>query len=861
MKKLICMLLSLTMLFSAFPLYTAFAEEDITVNSYISQLADLKIIEGDENGEFHEDAIMTRAQFCTVISRMTGAYNTITNLENDLFTDIDNTYWGKDYILYCAKLGLVSGYGDNTFLPEAPIETYQAVKILVELLGYGYKARVYGGYPTGYLQIANEIGLLKGVEVTEEATLKGLSRLIYNALKTDLSMKAGLDGDQIIYEVYKGRNLLTEYLSMNVYEGIMDGSYAAQIAGNTSLSKNEITIDKIKYICNLDYDLKDYIGKKVTVFYKYDPETMNVPEILSIAADDKNKVVTIDANDIVSAANNVISVEGENGKDIDYKFGSEIKYLVNYDFILSYDIKNLPNIKNGKVELIDNNGDNSYDLLKVFEFETFIVENVSDKYISGKLNGHSIDLTHEDIIVNIKDTEGYSMSAEDIKQNNILFVLETDKVIDIIVSTDVVSGTVSALGNGELELNGKLYEISKEYVVGSNFIGGMADIYLDPFGRVAFIIESLSSDMKTGYLISIKQPESEYKDGYIKLLTDNGDTESFKLADKINLGGTNAKLHSEYALIFSYLADDTKQSLRNQVIRYQLNEEGKVAKLEVSVQSVGNADDGFVKVTGNYETGMKLKYYNGNFNGVVFPSNKATVFLVPSKDNIATSDEDSYGVIDSESISNDRTYNLDAYYYSKEHQSADVIVLYDAMSLMADIASSFDNRICVYMGKTNSVNEDADQITLLSYFDGTETKKISLAQGFTTFDNLSRGDVIRFSQNSKGEIASGEVIYKVSTGVLNGKGNNYTDSIRIAGGYIASIRNNMVRVENVKGQTLGSDLLSLTGYSTTADKIIVVEYENGKAYPKVGSASDLSVGDYIIVQQRTGNIKTMIIFK
>ena len=71
----------------------------------------------------------------------------------------------------------------------------------------------------------------------------------------------------------------------------------------------------------------------------------------------------------------------------------------------------------------------------------------------------------------------------------------------------------------------------------------------------------------------------------------------------------------------------------------------------------------------------------------------------------------------------------------------------------------------------------------------------------------------------------------------------------------------MIRVENVKGQTSGSDLLSLTGYSTTADKIIMVEYENGKAYPEAGSASDLSVGDYIIVQQRTGNIKTMIIFK
>ena len=863
MKKLICMLLSLTMIFSALISFSAFAfeEDEETVSSYINHLADLKILEGDENGEFQGDAIMTRAQFCTVISRMTGAYNTITNIENNLFIDVDNTYWGKDYILYCAKLGLVAGFGDNTFQPEAPVETYQAIKILVELLGYGGKGKVYGGYPAGYIQIAREIGLLKGVDITQEATLNNLSRLIYNALKCDLSIKAGISGDQVIYEVYKGKNLLTEYLSMNISEGVLDGCYATVIAGNTDLSKNEITIDKIKYICNSDCDLKDLLGKKVTSFYKYDPETMNVPEVISIACDDDNEVVTLDVCNIISAANNVISVEGENGKDIDYKFVSGIKYIVNYELVLSYDIKNLPNIKNGKVELIDNDGDNSYDVLKIFEYETFVVENASEKSISGKFNSHSVDLGKEDTIVTIKNTKGENFSLSKIKENNILFVIETNKVVDITVSNDVLSGNISSIGNGELEILGKFYEISEEYTVGSNFIGGAADLYLDPHGRVAFIVEALSSDMKTGYLISLKQPESEYKDGYIKLLDDGGNVSSYKLADKVNLGGTNARLHTEYNKIFTYLADDTKQALRNQVVRYRLNEEGEVFKLEVSSSYFGAGKDGFLKVTGDYTNGRELEYNRGSFDGIVLPSNRATVFIVPSKEKQATSTEEDYAVILPENITEDRVYKIDAYYFSKEHQKADVIVMYDAISLMADIEKSYNNLMYVYLDKLSSVNEDSEEITLVKCFDGTNVQKLPLATGFTAFDNLVQGDIIRFATNSKGEIASGEVIYRHSTGVLTEKGSSYYQSIRISGGYVASIRNNIIRVEKTYGSTSGSDILSLVSYSTTAEKIIVIETEGGRVYPKTGTASDFATGDYIIVQQRAGNIKSIVIFK
>ena len=269
--------------------------------------------------------------------------------------------------------------------------------------------------------------------------------------------------------------------------------------------------------------------------------------------------------------------------------------------------------------------------------------------------------------------------------------------------------------------------------------------------------------------------------------------------------------------------------------------------------------DGFVKVTGDYTNGALLEYNRGSFNGIVFPSNRATVFIVPSKEKIATATEKDYAVILTENITDDREYNIDAYYFSKEHQNADVLVMYDAVDKMADISKEYNNTLCVYLGKVASVNEDNEDVTLIKYFDGKDVKKIPLAKGFTTFDSLVMGDVIRFTTNLYGEVSSGVVVYNNET--LNAEVKDYNYSIRISGGYIASIRNNMLRVENKRGETEGSNILSLTGYPTTAEKIIVIEKENGRAFPRTGSTSDFAVGDYVIIQQRTGNVKSVIIFK
>ena len=864
MKKLINILIALTLILSSVSFVPAFAEdEDVVVfNEYIYHLRNIGILEGDENGEIQEDAIMTRAQFCALITKLTGAYGTVAGLENNLFTDVANNYWGKDYIVYCAEMGLISGVGDNKFEPEAPILTNQAIKIIVELLGYGYMANINGGYPTGYLMEARTLGLTTGVDLNEEEiSMKNIARLVFNSLDIDLARKTGVKGDQVNIEIRRGENILTEYLSMNIAEGVLDGCFSYVLAGSNSLEKDEITIDRVIY--TYSGNALPFMGQNVIMFYYIDEESNSRPEVKSLLPTEKdNEVITVDVRDIVSSANNVITYEVSETKEQDLKLTSSIKYVYNYELLMTYDIKKLPDIKNGKIEVIDNNNDNSYDVIKIFDYETYVVENATDKYISGKFNDSSIDMTDTDKLVMISDVEGNKIAVTKIKENSVLFVIETDNTIDITVSLDIITGVIESLGDGELSSGGKAYEISGDYSVSNNYIGSMADLYLDPFGRVAFIVESLSTDLLTGYFISVKEPPTEHMDGYIKVLETNGLVNSYKLNTKVRIGGVPTDIYQKFADISDYLSD-SEGAIMPQVIRFKLNDENLVTEIETAVKSVGNEGDAFVMPYGEYGVGKESEYYGGTFEGIIFPSTQTICFLVPSKATIETgkTDNDDYTVMAFSDIPSDRKFKVDAYYYSKDHQNADVIVMYDANSMMANIESSFDNTMNVYLEKTFSVNEDEETVQVLKYFDGKETKKAVIASEFTAFDSLVRGDIIRFSTNTKGEIASGEVVYRVTSGALTTKGSAYTASIRISGGYVASVRNNMFRVENEKGATEGSEFLSLVGYPTNTGTVIVVEKENGNVYVRSGSSIDIGIGDYVIVQQRTSKVKTIVVFK
>ena len=154
--------------------------KDSDYSTAVEYVSDLKIMVGDSQGNFNPNQIVTRAEMATIICRM---LNQTENLQNStVFTDVPLTHWANSYIAKAAQLGIVGGYGNGKFGPSDTVTFEQAVTMVIRAIGENDKATSYGGYPNGFIQVAEERFLLEGIQAKQG---QGLSRgavamLLYN---------------------------------------------------------------------------------------------------------------------------------------------------------------------------------------------------------------------------------------------------------------------------------------------------------------------------------------------------------------------------------------------------------------------------------------------------------------------------------------------------------------------------------------------------------------------------------------------------------------------------------------------------------------------------------------------------------
>lgn len=102
-------------------------------NKQIKIAKKLELVSGYSDGTFKPNKNVTRAEFVIMISRIfdipAATYNT-TSLK-----DISNHY-AKNYIISLNNLGLVGGYPDQTFKPDAEITRAEVVTILTKLIDF-----------------------------------------------------------------------------------------------------------------------------------------------------------------------------------------------------------------------------------------------------------------------------------------------------------------------------------------------------------------------------------------------------------------------------------------------------------------------------------------------------------------------------------------------------------------------------------------------------------------------------------------------------------------------------------------------------------------------------------------------------
>ena len=97
--------------------------------NYIGYMQQFGIVTGYEDGSFRPDAPVTRAEFAAIASR----FEKLTQ-GSKIFTDVPDTHWAVRYINFAATRGWVTGYEDGSFKPEHSITRAEVAAVTCRLL-------------------------------------------------------------------------------------------------------------------------------------------------------------------------------------------------------------------------------------------------------------------------------------------------------------------------------------------------------------------------------------------------------------------------------------------------------------------------------------------------------------------------------------------------------------------------------------------------------------------------------------------------------------------------------------------------------------------------------------------------------
>ena len=105
--------------------------KDITFTALYSEKEGIHnpYINGYPGGEVRAEGLITRAETATIISRISGNYDS-TKAYTSKFTDIDKDHWAYNYVSYAYENGIVIGYEDNSFAPDGYITRAEFATII-----------------------------------------------------------------------------------------------------------------------------------------------------------------------------------------------------------------------------------------------------------------------------------------------------------------------------------------------------------------------------------------------------------------------------------------------------------------------------------------------------------------------------------------------------------------------------------------------------------------------------------------------------------------------------------------------------------------------------------------------------------
>ncbi|MBR5152757.1 MAG: hypothetical protein IKW60_04435 [Clostridia bacterium] len=848
-RKIICILVALATLCSLMVVQVS-AADYIAENTQLDVLKALEIVNGYEN-ENQAFSKMNKATFINFLLNM---------MEGGKYT----AAYDGDALLQAEQLGLIetaSAVGQSDVLRND-----EAVKMAMSLLGYKDLCMEMGGYPAGFLVKANQIGLTDGLTLSEEMTNLEAYHLLYETMNTGVMdvVAYGTEGNS--YAEYEDRTILNIYRRIYQVEGVVTANGISGLYEPAAVSEGYVAIEGDLYQ-DTNGLLYDYLGYKVLAYAK--KETDGSFSIVYGEPYQTVEVVEIDSNNILNVASDISSIEyySDENASSSRKINLPPTIVVLSNNVVWSDYTAADFTKpDGLVTLIDQQGDNNIDVVKLDFTRTMIVSSVSTstKTISGVYTYtgafSKLELKPYDDPGNRVEffLNGEAATFEDVKQGDVLSVYESNgaggKVARISIIRNKVVETVTAYYQAENELvaGDVVYELSALYQKATSeseqfaepiVVGKSYAFYLDENGKIIGARTESNDGVQYGYLKAVGDGKGVFDVPVIlRIFTAEGEWKEFNFAEKVKVNGNsadtaaNAKAHAQSAI--------------GKLIGYSLNSEGAIVRLETP-QSIAEFQDA---ATLNPErlnvlpiASNTFRYNNTTFGGVHYMTGNTKVFFVPSEE---PDNEDLYDIGNNYSFRSNIGYSYTGY-NTDEFGFLDMVLVElnqtdskkptDSVYFVREVGTGID-------GEGNAVG----QITVASaaYY-GVSI----LVDDSYDISGINPGDLIKIHVNAKGYVDNLEQIYKVSDKVVLSAPSVIED------GRIQGVIDKMdLSGERIRVDTMRDAKETKLGLKVPAS-ISVMIYDAKRNTVTAGKTADLSMDDFIIVQLNKNNVAGIYVYR
>lgn len=626
------------------------AEED---RVYKEAKAVMTYIMGDVFG----NETVTRAEFTgTLVSamKMSGGK---TDVE---FSDVNDKTAYHNEIYTAAELGIISSA--DKFNPTKNITYEQAVKMLVCAIGYDNIADMEGGYPLGYISVADRIGLTKGTyNASDELTPHDAVVLIYRLLCSTIKPAEVLNNT--VYYKDTGVSYLESLYKLICEEGIVTANNYNPPGGGGSDKNSYITVNDENY--EYDGDSLSMLGKSVYLFHLKD-ETK--AEITVLINNSETEIKKEDISEIT--ADKILACDDSTSKNKKYDIRGA-RFIYNGRKTDTFSLTDLKG-DGAKFILLDNNDDNRYEYVFVYDWKYLYVDMIDRN--SGVISDINNDKENmfvpekSDMNLHIYDENGAVIERDDIKKYDLVAVAQSaDSDFAVIKKCAAKeSGTISQKdSSGNVYVNDKKYTITpyaQRNYADVLTVGRECTLFLGLIGDIV-AVTNVSEQMQYGYMISAVPWERQATDDVgIKLYTLSGKIKTFRV-EKLKIDGKSGIKANN---IISALGGGAPQ-----LIKYKTNERGELtaidtAKIVSDFEKDDNekADDSLkqFKFFNNGTEVTKFTYRSGGQSCMpYFNISSANIISVPSDENIRSACEEEFSVTDKSILRSGTSYQFEIY--------------------------------------------------------------------------------------------------------------------------------------------------------------------------------------------------------